>query len=88
MSGENELKVLRAAEIAPRPQDEPAWLIEGLWGAGAVGLIGGAPKCCLFRARNKQDHPARRVIPRHHAAAPFRRRIPVSSARHNQRLSR
>lgn len=46
MSGGNELKVLRAAEIAPRPQDEPAWLIEGLWGAGAVGLIGGAPKSC------------------------------------------
>jgi hypothetical protein len=44
MSGGNELKVLRAAEIAPRPQDEPAWLIEGLWGAGAVGLIGGAHK--------------------------------------------
>src|SRR6266850_4723027 len=46
MSGENELRVLRAAEIAPRSQDEPAWLIEGLWGAGAVGLIGGAPKSC------------------------------------------
>ncbi len=45
MSGESELRVLRAAEIPPRPAGEPAWLIERLWGAGAVGLIGGAPKC-------------------------------------------
>lgn len=46
MSGESELKVVRAAEIQARPDDEPAWLIDGLWGAGAVGLIGGAPKSC------------------------------------------
>jgi len=22
------------------------WLVEGLWGASAVGMVGGAPKCC------------------------------------------
>ena len=25
---------------------EQRWLIEGLWGAEAVGIIGGEPKCC------------------------------------------
>lgn len=39
-----ELRVVRAAEVAERPSDETAWLIEGLWGAGAVGVIGGSPK--------------------------------------------
>ncbi len=24
----------------------PTWLIEGLWGEGAVGILGGEPKCC------------------------------------------
>jgi hypothetical protein len=38
------LKVLRAAQVAPPPEGEARWLIEGLWGAGAVGVIGGAPK--------------------------------------------
>lgn len=39
------LTVKRIAEIAP---DLPAkrWLIENLWGRGAVGIVGGAPKCC------------------------------------------
>ena len=39
------LIVKRIAEIAP---DLPAkrWLIENLWGRGAVGIVGGAPKCC------------------------------------------
>lgn len=46
MSGGSELRVLRAAEIEPRSDEEPPWLIEGLWGAGAVGVIGGAPKSC------------------------------------------
>jgi hypothetical protein len=40
-----ELKVVKAAEVAERAADETAWLIESLWGAGAVGVIGGAPKC-------------------------------------------
>jgi hypothetical protein len=46
MSGGNELRVLRAAEVTPRPLDEPPWLVEGLWGAGACGVLGGAPKSC------------------------------------------
>lgn len=46
MSGESELRVVRAADLPPRPDDEPPWLIEGLWGRGAVGVIGGAPKAC------------------------------------------
>lgn len=39
------LTVKRIAEIAP---GLPAhrWLIENLWGRGAVGIVGGAPKCC------------------------------------------
>ncbi|HEV8524116.1 MAG TPA: AAA family ATPase, partial [Terriglobales bacterium] len=41
----NTLRVIRAAELPERPASEPAWLVEPLWGLGAVGLIGGAPKC-------------------------------------------
>lgn len=41
-----ELRVVRAADIHERPAGEPHWLIEPLWGAGAVGIIGGAPKSC------------------------------------------
>jgi len=38
------LRVLRAALVEARKEDDPPWLIEGLWGAGAVGVIGGSPK--------------------------------------------
>ena len=38
------LPVVRVAEIVTR-DDSPRWLIDQLWGAGAVGVIGGAPKC-------------------------------------------
>jgi hypothetical protein len=41
-----ELTVVRAAEVAVGDEGAPDWLIEGLWSAGAVGVIGGAPKCC------------------------------------------
>ena len=41
-----ELQVLRVAEIREQPADEPHWLIEPLWGCGAVGVIGGSPKSC------------------------------------------
>jgi hypothetical protein len=38
------LPVVRVAEISC--QDRPQrWLVEQLWGASSVGLIGGAPKC-------------------------------------------
>jgi len=40
-----QLTVVRAAEIAAPDHATPAWLIEHLWGSGAVGVIGGAPKC-------------------------------------------
>lgn len=41
-----ELRVVRAWDVAKRPSDETPWLIEGLWGAGGVGVIGGSPKSC------------------------------------------
>ena len=44
MSGEQVLPVVRVAELA---SDEIAerWLVEQLWCANSVGVIGGAPKC-------------------------------------------
>lgn len=44
MNQSDELCVVPAARLAPRPADEPPWLIEGLFSRGAVGVIGGAPK--------------------------------------------
>jgi hypothetical protein len=38
------LPVVRIAEI-PRENHAPRWLVEQLWGASSVGVIGGAPKC-------------------------------------------
>jgi hypothetical protein len=38
------LPMVRVGEIA-RQEGAPRWLVEGLWGAQAVGVIGGAPKC-------------------------------------------
>ena len=40
------LRVVRAAQIRDLSADHPPWLIKPLWGAGAVGVIGGAPKSC------------------------------------------
>jgi hypothetical protein len=40
------LPTTRAAQLAPPDPNEQAWLIEDLWGARAVGIIGGQPKCC------------------------------------------
>lgn len=40
-----ELRVVRASEVEPPASGESRWLVEDLWGAGAVGVIGGAPKC-------------------------------------------
>jgi len=39
-----ELAVSRVAEIAARAKEEE-WLVEGLWGRSAVGILGGQPKC-------------------------------------------
>jgi hypothetical protein len=41
-----QLKVVRAADITAPEEPTPAWLVEHLWGSGAVGVIGGAPKAC------------------------------------------
>jgi hypothetical protein len=46
MATDAELRVVRAADVAARAADTPRCLIESLWGAGAVGVIGGAPKSC------------------------------------------
>jgi AAA domain len=39
------LPTTRAALLAPPEHSQPPWLIEGLWSAQAVGIIGGEPKC-------------------------------------------
>jgi AAA domain len=39
------LPTTRAAQLATPECDEQTWLIEGLWSAQAVGIIGGEPKC-------------------------------------------
>lgn len=38
------LPVVRVGEI-PREENTQRWLVEQLWGASSVGVIGGAPKC-------------------------------------------
>ena len=38
------LPVVRVGEIPSEPNAQ-RWLVEGLWGASSVGVIGGAPKC-------------------------------------------
>jgi hypothetical protein len=38
------LPVVRVGDL-PSGEDAPRWLVEGLWGARSVGVIGGAPKC-------------------------------------------
>lgn len=39
------LPIVQAAML-DKQQEEQHWLIEGLWARSAIGLIGGAPKCC------------------------------------------
>jgi len=39
------LPVVRAGKLEIE-REEQRWLIEGLWARSAIGLIGGAPKCC------------------------------------------
>ena len=41
---EQPLPVVRVGEI-PGQENAQRWLVEGLWGASSVGVIGGAPKC-------------------------------------------
>lgn len=52
---------------------EQRWLIEGLWGAQAVGIVGGEPKCCKsFLALDMAVAVA--------SATPCLRRFPVARA--------
>ena len=39
------LPVEPAYRLADKAADS-RWLVEGLWGEGAVGIVGGEPKCC------------------------------------------
>jgi hypothetical protein len=39
------LPTTRAAHLTPPEHSQLPWLIEGLWSAQAVGIIGGEPKC-------------------------------------------
>jgi hypothetical protein len=41
---EQPLPVVRVGEIQSQ-ENAQRWLVEGLWGASSVGVIGGAPKC-------------------------------------------
>ena len=43
------LPTTRAAQLASPQQDEQTWLIEGLWSAQAVGIIGGEHEIELNR---------------------------------------
>src|SRR5215469_3368098 len=44
MSGEQVLPVVRVGDISSARETQ-RWLVEELWGARSVGVIGGAPKC-------------------------------------------
>jgi AAA domain len=44
VSTDQPLPVVRVGEIASE-ESAQRWLVEGLWGASSVGVIGGAPKC-------------------------------------------
>jgi hypothetical protein len=37
---------VQAAHALPRLAEDRRWLIDGLWGDQAVGIVGGEPKCC------------------------------------------
>src|SRR6201987_82251 len=42
----NQLPVQRASELSIDSAPLSQWLVEGLWSDQAVGILGGAPKCC------------------------------------------
>ena len=46
MNTPTDLRVVQASKLPPRPLHQPPWLVDGLWGETAVGLIGGSPKSC------------------------------------------
>ncbi len=75
----NPLPLCRAAELAVQSNSEH-WLIRSLWGYAAVGIIGGAPKCGLCRARHKPHYPASRIMPRDTGMGLGFRRFPLANA--------
>lgn len=40
------LPVVAAGSAELDATERPGWLVEGLWAAEGVGIVGGAPKCC------------------------------------------
>ncbi len=40
------LPVTKVSDIDDEGETGQAWLVEGIWGEGAVGILGGEPKCC------------------------------------------
>ena len=62
MSAPEPLTVVQAAAI--EGSSELEWLIEGLWVAEGVGIVGGNPKAGLWCARHKPAHAASRLMPR------------------------
>lgn len=44
MTTPTELRVVRASHLKTPDPKETRWLIDSLWGAGAVGVVGGPPK--------------------------------------------
>ena len=85
------LPFVRASHLAPDEKEGPVWLIDGLWMKGGVGILGGAPKSALCRARHNPDHPASRIMPRACLTSLRTRWIPgagVPWTRHNHRLFR
>jgi AAA domain len=62
---------VRPAHLLDLVAPEQRWLIEGLWGAEAVGIVGGEPKCCKsFLALDMAVSVA--------SATPCLRRFPVA----------
>ena len=45
ITGEQLLPVVRVGEITRAEENAQRWLVNELWGASSVGVIGGAPKC-------------------------------------------
>lgn len=41
-----DFRVVQASKLPPRPLHQTPWLVDGLWGETAVGVIGGQPKSC------------------------------------------
>jgi hypothetical protein len=77
------LAVVRAADL-DEGDTLPRWLVDTLWARSAVGVLGGAPKCCLCRARHKQHHAASRVVPRGVGSFVVTAPIEAWTTRHNQ----